>query len=204
MLSFLWNFVLLATQHLLLHIIMPSLKSTVERVMGPSPAQRSRNLQLELQRIREEGNVVRTMMQSIMEERAAREAEMERIRERLRVAGLLTTEELEVMIRAEEMLRRGGLARDSMGRIVNDVRRRNGLPVPDLVRGTLEELVADDLGDNQYEAIVLGPLRAIGDEGSQGRRSSWWCWLGLIIVVLVVAVVGLSVLVGIFTKPHIL
>ena len=172
--------------------------------MGPSPAQRSRNLQLELQRIREEGNVVRTMMQSIMEERAAREAEMERIRERLRVAGLLTTEELEVMIRAEEMLRRGGLARDSMGRIVNDVRRRNGLPVPDLVRGTLEELVADDLGENQYEAIVLGPLRAIGDEGGQGRRSSWWCWLGLIIVVLVVAVVGLSVLVGIYTKPHIL
>ena len=108
------------------------------------------------------------------------------------------------MIRAEEMLRRGGLARDSMGRIVSDVRRRNGLPVPDLVRGTLDELVADDLGDNQYEAIVLGPLRAIGDEGIQGRRSSWWCWLGLIIVVLVVAVVGLSVLVGIFTKPHIL
>ena len=69
MLSFLWNLVLLAIQHLLLHFIMPSLKKTVEKVMGPSPAQRARLLNTELQCIRDEGVMLRGMLSQIIEER---------------------------------------------------------------------------------------------------------------------------------------
>ena len=55
MLNFLWNILLLVLQNLLLLFVMPSLKKTVEKVMGPSPAQRARLLNEELQRIRDEG-----------------------------------------------------------------------------------------------------------------------------------------------------
>ena len=90
MLSFIWSYLLLIIQHLLLHLTMPSIKKTMEKVMGPSPGQRVRTLQEELTRIREEGAMVRQMMSQIIEERAAREADLERVRERMRIAGLLS------------------------------------------------------------------------------------------------------------------
>ena len=109
MLSFIRSYILLILQHLLLHLTMPSIKKTMEKVMGPSPGQRVKTLQEELTRIREEGAMVRQMMSQIIEERAAREADLER----MRIAGLLSGEELEVMYRAEERLRRGGMFREN-------------------------------------------------------------------------------------------
>ena len=203
MLSFLWNFVLLVTQHLLLQIVMPTLRKTVEKIVGRSPAQRARDLQAELERIREEGSMVRAMMAQIIEERAAREAELERSRERMRIAGLLSAEELDMMIQAEDRLRRGGMWRDSMGGIVSGSRRIAALPLPNLGGGTLEEMVAEDLGQDRYESMVLGPLQSVDDEIGGGRGNGWWCWLGFIAAVLVIVVVGLAVLVGALTRPHV-
>ena len=111
MLSFLWNFLLLVLQNLLLLFVMPSLKKTVEKVMGPSPAQRARRLNEELQRIRDEGASLRNMLARIIEERGARDAELLRYGDRMRIAGMLSAAELEVLVRAEDRLRRRGVVR---------------------------------------------------------------------------------------------
>ena len=121
----------------------------------------------------------------------------------MRIAGLLSAEELDMMIRAEDRLRRGGMWRDSMGGIVSGSRRIAALPLPNLGGGTLEEMVAEDLGQDRYESMVLGPLRSVDDEIGGGRGNGWWCWLGFIAAVLVIVVVGLAVLVGALTRPHV-
>ena len=109
MLSFLWNFLVLAKQHLLLHVIMPSLKKTVEKVMGPSPSTRRILLQAELRRIREEGLETRALLAQVIEDWNLRVVAMRRDRQRMRMAGILGSEELELMLIAEERLRRGGI-----------------------------------------------------------------------------------------------
>ena len=48
---------------------MPSLKRTVEKVMGPSPSTRRILLQAELRRIREEGVETRAMLAQVIEDR---------------------------------------------------------------------------------------------------------------------------------------
>ena len=190
MLSFIWSYLLLIIQHLLLHLTMPSIKKTMEKVMGPSPGQRVRTLQEELTRIREEGAMVRQMMSQIIEERAAREADLERVRERMRIAGLLSREELEVMFRAEERLRRGGMLRENSVRF-SGPRRTSALPAPD--RMTLEDMVAEDLGVSQYENMSLGPLRMVEVDGSERRSMGWWCGVGMVMLLLVVVLVAVLV-----------
>ena len=190
MLSFIWSYLLLIIQHLLLHLTMPSIKKTMEKVMGPSPGQRVRTLQEELTRIREEGAMVRQMMSQIIEERAAREADLERVRERMRIAGLLSREELEVMFRAEERLRRGGMLRENSVRF-SGPRRTSALPAPD--RMTLEDMVAEDLGVSQYENMSLGPLRMVEVDGSERRSMGWWCGIGMVVLLLVVVLVAVLV-----------
>ena len=171
-------------------LTMPSIKKTMEKVMGPSPGQRVRTLQEELTRIREEGAMVRQMMSQIIEERAAREADLERIRERMRIAGLLSREELEVMFRAEERLRRGGMLRENSVRF-SGPRRTSALPAPD--RMTLEDMVAEDLGVSQYENMSLGPLRMVEVDGSERRSMGWWCGVGMVMLLLVVVLVAVLV-----------
>ena len=190
MLSFIWSYLLLIFQQLLLHLTMPSIKKTMEKVMGPSPGQRVRTLQEELTRIREEGAMVRQMMSQIIEERAAREADLERVRERMRIAGLLSREELEVMFRAEERLRRGGMLRENSVRF-SGPRRTSALPAPD--RMTLEDMVAEDLGVSQYENMSLGPLRMVEVDGSERRPMGWWCGVGMVMLLLVVVLVAVLV-----------
>ena len=190
MLSFIRSYILLILQHLLLHFMMPSIKKTMEKVMGPSPGQRVKTLQEELTRIREEGAMVRQMMSQIIEERAAREADLERIRERMRIAGLLSREELEVMFRAEERLRRGGMLRENSVRF-SGPRRTSALPAPD--RMTLEDMVAEDLGVSQYENMSLGPLRMVEVDGSERRSMGWWCGVGMVMLLLVVVLVAVLV-----------
>ena len=190
MLSFIWSYLLLIFQQLLLHLTMPSIKKTMEKVMGPSPGQRVRTLQEELTRIREEGAMVRQMMSQIIEERAAREADLERVRERMRIAGLLSREELEVMFRAEERLRRGGMLRENSVRF-SGPRRTSALPAPD--RMTLEDMVAEDLGVSQYENMSLGPLRMVEVDGSERRSMGWWCGVGMVMLLLVVVLVAVLV-----------
>ena len=193
MLTFLWNFLLLALQNLLLLFVMPSLKKTVEKVMGPSPAQRTRHLNEELQRIRDEGIMLRGMLSQIIEERGARDAELLRYGDRMRMAGMLSSSELEVLLRAEDRLRRRGALR---GAVAGPV----GI-------NSIEEMVAEDLvGPDQSQNIVLGPLRMMEEDQSGGfsRSCSRCFWLGLFIVVLVLAVTGLAALLGVMTRPYIL
>ena len=190
MLSFIWSYLLLIFQQLLLHLTMPSIKKTMEKVMGPSPGQRVRTLQEELTRIREEGAMVRQMMSQIIEERAAREADLERVRERMRIAGLLSREELEVMFRAEERLRRGGMLRENSVRF-SGPRRTSALPAPD--RMTLEDMVAEDLGVSQYENMSLGPLRMVEVDGSERSSMGWWCGVGMVMLLFVVVLVAVLV-----------
>ena len=189
MLSFLWNFLLLVLQNLLLLFVMPSLKKTVEKVMGPSPAQRARLLNEELQRIRDEGISLRNMLARIIEERGARDAELLGYGDRMRMAGMLSTAELEVLVRAEDRLRRRGVLRG-----------------PAVRTDTIEEMTMEDLGLDQQQDIVLGPLRMVDDDQSSGvaRSCSRCLWLGLFVVVLVLVVTGMAALLGALTRPYIL
>ena len=191
--SFLWDFILLVIQNLLLLFIMPSLKKTVEKVMGPSPAQRARLLNTELQRIRDKGVVLRGMLSQIIEERGARDAELLRYGARMRLAGMLSTAELEVLSWAEDRLRRRGIV-------------RGALLGPDVVAHSMEDMTLDDLGVDQHQNIVLGPLRMVDDDQSSGaaRGCSRCLWLCLFVLVLVLVVTGMAALLGALTRPYVL
>ena len=197
MLSFLWNFLVLATQHLLLHFIMPSLKKTVEKVMGPSPSTRRILLQAELRRIREEGIETRAMLAQVIEDRNLREITMRRDRQRMRMAGILGSEELEMMLVAEERLRRGGI---TTGRFLAPT------DVPDEVEEALGRFVEVEERAEQTDNLDYGPLHSVEEErvDSMSRDCSRCFWLGLFIVVLVLAVTGLAALLGALTRPYIL
>ena len=197
MLSFLWNFILLATQHILLHIIMPSLKRTVEKVMGPSPSTRRILLQAELRRIREEGIETRAMLAQVIEDRNLREVTMRRDRQRMRMAGILGSEELEMMLVAEERLRRGGI---TTGRLLAPT------DVPDEVEEAFGRFVEVEERAEQTETPGYGPLHMVEeDQDSYMATSCSRCmWLGFFIVVLVLAVTGLAALLGALTRPYIL
>ena len=172
---------------------MPSLKKTVEKVIGPSPAQRARLLNEELQRIRDEGISLRNMLARIIEERGARDAELLRYGDRMRMAGMLSAAELEVLVRAEDRLRRRGVV-------------RGVLQGPAVRTDTIKEMTMEDLGLDQQQDIVLGPLRMVDDDQSSGaaRSCSRCLWLGLFVVVLVLAVTGMAALLGALTRPYIL
>ena len=197
MLSFLWNFLVLATQHILLHIIMPSLKKTVEKVMGPSPSTRRILLQAELRRIREEGLETRALLAQVIEDRNLREVAMRRDRQRMRMAGILGSEELELMLIAEERLRRGGI---TTGRFLAPT------DVPDEVEEALGRFVEVEERAEQTENLDYGPLHTVEEEriDNMSRDCSRCLWLGLFIVVLVLAVTGLAALLGALTRPYIL
>ena len=197
MLSFLWSFILLAIQHILLHIVMPSLKRTVEKVMGPSPSTRRILLQAELRRIREEGMETRAMLAQVIEERNLREVTMRRDRQRMRMAGILGSEELEMMLVAEERLRRGGI---TTGRLLAPT------DVPDEVEEAFGRFVEVEERAEQTETPGYGPLHMVEeDQDSYMATSCSRCmWLGLFIVVLVLAVTGLAALLGALTRPYIL
>ena len=197
MLSFLWNFLVLAAQHLLLHVIMPSLKKTVEKVMGPSPSTRRILLQAELRRIREEGIETRAMLAQVIEDRNLREITMRRDRQRMRMAGILGSEELEMMLVAEERLRRGGI---TTGRFLAPT------DVPDEVEEALGRFGEVEERAEQTDNLDYGPLHSVEEErvDSMSRDCSRCFWLGLFIVVLVLAVTGLAALLGALTRPYIL
>ena len=197
MLSFLWSFILLAIQHILLHIVMPSLKRTVEKVMGPSPSTRRILLQAELRRIREEGMETRAMLAQVIEERNLREVTMRRDRQRMRMAGILGSEELEMMLVAEERLRRGGI---TTGRLLAPT------DVPDEVEEAFGRFVEVEERAEQTETPGYGPLHMVEeDQDSYMATSCSRCmWLGFFIVVLVLAVTGLAALLGALTRPYIL
>ena len=197
MLSFLWSFILLATQHILLHIVMPSLKRTVEKVIGPSPSTRRILLQAELRRIREEGIETRAMLAQVIEDRNLREVTMRRDRQRMRMAGILGSEELEMMLVAEERLRRGGI---TTGRLLAPT------DVPDEVEEAFGRFVEVEERAEQTETPGYGPLHMVEeDQDSYMATSCSRCmWLGFFIVVLVLAVTGLAALLGALTRPYIL
>ena len=197
MLSFLWSFILLATQHILLHIVMPSLKRTVEKVMGPSPSTRRILLQAELRRIREEGIETRAMLAQVIEDRNLREVTMRRDRQRMRMAGILGSEELEMMLVAEERLRRGGI---TTGRLLAPT------DVPDEVEEAFGRFVEVEERAEQTETPGYGPLHMVEeDQDSYMATSCSRCmWLGFFILVLVLAVTGLAALLGALTRPYIL
>ena len=197
MLSFLWNFLVLATQHLLLHVIMPSLKKTVEKVMGPSPSTRRILLQAELRRIREEGLETRALLAQVIEDRNLREVAMRRDRQRMRMAGILGSEELELMLIAEERLRRGGI---TTGRFLAPT------DVPDKVEDALGRFVEVEERSEQTDNLDYGPLHSVEEEqtNNMSRDCSRCLWLGMFIVVLVLAVTGLAALLGALTRPYIL
>ena len=197
MLSFLWNFLVLATQHLLLHIIMPSLKKTVEKVMGPSPSTRRILLQAELRRIREKGLETRALLAQVIEDRNLREVAMRRDRQRMRMAGILGSEELELMLIADERPRRGGI---TTGRFLAPT------DVPDEVEEALGRFVEVEERAEQTENLDYGPLHTVEEEriDNMSRDCSRCLWLGLFIVVLVLAVTGLAALLGALTRPYIL
>ena len=71
---------------------------------------------------------------------------------------------------------------------------------------TIEEMTMEDLGLDQQQDIVLGPLRMVDDDQSSGaaRSCSRCLWLGLFVVVLVLAVTGMAALLGALTRPYIL
>ena len=197
MLSFLWSFILLAIQHILLHIVMPSLKRTVEKVMGPSPSTRRILLQAELRRIREEGIETRAMLAQVIEDRNLREVTMRRDRQRMRMAGILGSEEREMMLVAEERLRRGGI---TTGRLLAPT------DVPDEVEEAFGRFVEVEERAEQTETPGYGPLHMVEeDQDSYMATSCSRCmWLGFFIVVLVLAVTGLAALLGALTRPYIL
>ena len=197
MLSFLWSFILLAIQHILLHIVMPSLKRTVEKVMGPSPSTRRILLQAELRRIREEGIETRAMLAQVIEDRNLREITMRRDRQRMRMAGILGSEELEMMLVAEERLRRGGI---TTGRLLAPT------DVPDEVEEAFGRFVEVEERAEQTETPGYGPLHMVEEdqESYMATSCSRCMWLGFFIVVLVLAVTGLAALLGALTRPYIL
>ena len=196
MLSFLWNFILLAVQHTLLYIIMPSIKKTVEKVMGPSPSTRRILLQAELRRIREEGIETRAMLAQVIEDRNLREITMRRDRQRMRMAGILGSEELEMMLVAEERLRRGGI---TTGRLLAPT------DVPDEVEEALGRFVEVEERVEQTDNLDYGPLHTLEEEQTSISRDCSRClWLGMFIVVPVLAVTGLAALLGELTRPYIL
>ena len=197
MLPFFWDLLLLALQHFILQfVIMPSFRKTVEKVIGPSPSTRAILLQAELRRIREDGEASRALMGQIIEERNRRETLMRRDRQRMRMAGILGSEELEMMLVAEERLRRGGI---TTGRLLT----------PEADPGLEEDLgrfVEVEERAGQTEAHEYGPLRMVEEEPevSTWVSCSWWFWLGMLVLVLVLAVVGLAAMVGALTRPYIL
>ena len=198
MLSFLIDLLSLAIQHLILHfVIMPSFRKTVEKVVGPSPSTRAILLQAELRRIREEGVETRAMLAQVIEDRNLRETAMRRDRQRMRMAGILGSEELEMMLVAEERLRRGGI---TTGRLLAPT------DVPNEVEEAFGRFVEVEERAEQTEAPGYGPLHMVEeDQDSCMATSCSRCmWLGLFIVVLVLAVTGLAALLGALTRPYIL
>ena len=198
MLSFLIDLLLLAVQHLILHfVIMPSFRKTVEKVVGPSPSTRAIMLQAELRRIREEGIETRAMLAQVIEDRNLREITMRRDRQRMRMAGILGSEELEMMLVAEERLRRGGI---TTGRLLAPT------DVPDEVEEALGRFVEVEERAEQTDNFDYGPLHTVEEEqtGNISRDCSRCLWLGMFIVVLVLAVTGLAALLGALTRPYIL
>ena len=156
MLSFLIDLLLLAVQHLILHfVIMPSFRKTVEKVVGPSPSTRAIMLQAELRRIREEGVETRAMLAQVIEDRNLREVAMRRDRQRMRMAGILGSEELEMMLVAEERLRRGGI---TTGRLLAPT------GVPDEVEEALGRFVEVEERAEQTDNIDYGPLHTVEEE----------------------------------------
>ena len=176
---------------------MPSLKKTVEKVMGPSPSTRRILLQAELRRIREEGIETRAMLAQVIEDRNLREITMRRDRQRMRMAGILGSEELEMMLVAEERLRRGGI---TTGRLLAPT------DVPDEVEEALGRFVEVEERAEQTDNLDYGPLHTLEEEqtGNMSRDCSRCLWLGMFIVVLVLAVTGLAALLGALTRPYIL
>ena len=198
MVSFLIDLLSLAIQHLILHfVIMPSFRKTVEKVVGPSPSTRAILLQAELRRIREEGVETRAMLAQVIEDRNLRETAMRRDRQRMRMAGILGSEELEMMLVAEERLRRGGI---TTGRLLAPT------DVPNEVEEAFGRFVEVEERAEQTEAPGYGPLHMVEeDQDSCMATSCSRCmWLGLFIVVLVLAVTGLAALLGALTRPYIL
>ena len=198
MLSFLIDLLLLAVQHLILHfVIMPSFRKTVEKVVGPSPSTRAILLQAELHRIREEGVETRAMLAQVIEDRNLRETAMRRDRQRMRMAGILGSEELEMMLVAEERLRRGGI---TTGRLLAPT------DVPNEVEEAFGRFVEVEERAEQTETPGYGPLHMVEeDQDSYMATSCSRCmWLGFFIVVLVLAVTGLAALLGALTRPYIL
>ena len=112
---------------------------------------------------------------------------------RMRLAGMLSAAEVEVLSRTEDRLRRRGIV-------------RGALLGPDVVAQSMEDMSMADFGPNHPDNIVLGPLRMQDDDVSMGRsRSCSRClWLCLFILVLVLAVTGLAALLGALTRPYIL
>ena len=156
MLSFLIDLLLLAVQHLILHfVIMPSFRKTVEKVVGPSPSTRAIMLQAELRRIREEGVETRAMLAQVIEDRNLREVAMRRDRQRMRMAGILGSEELEMMLVAEERLRRGGI---TTGRLLAPT------DVPDEVEEALGRFVEVEERAEQTDNFDYGPLHTVEEE----------------------------------------
>ena len=198
MLSVLIDLLLLAVQHLILHfVIMPSFRKTVEKVVGPSPSTRAIMLQAELRRIREEGVETRAMLAQVIEDRNLREVAMRRDRQRMRMAGILGSEELEMMLVAEERLRRGGI---TTGRFLAPT------DVPDEVEEARGWFVEVEERAEQTDNLDYGPLHTLEEEqtGNMSRDCSRCLWLGMFIVVLVLAVTGLAALLGALTRPYIL
>ena len=191
MLSFVRSFILLALQHLLLHFVMPSLKRTVEKVMGPSPSTRRILLQAELHRIRDEGLETRAMLAQVIEDRNLRD------RQRMRMAGILGSEELELMLIAEERLRRGGITTGRLLASTDD---------PDEVEDALGRFVEVEERAEQTENLDYGPLHTVEEDqiGNMSRDCSRCLWLGLFVVVLILAVTGMAALLGALTRPYIL
>ena len=165
--------------------------------MGPSPSTRRILLQAELRRIREEGIETRAMLAQVIEDRNLREITMRRDRQRMRMAGILGSEELEMMLVAEERLRRGGI---TTGRLLAPT------DVPDEVEEAFGRFVEVEERAEQTETPGYGPLHMVEeDQDSYMATSCSRCmWLGFFIVVLVLAVTGLAALLGALTRPYIL
>ena len=165
--------------------------------MGPSPSTRRILLQAELRRIREEGVETRAMLAQVIEDRKLREVAMQRDWQRMRMAGILGSEELELMLIAEERLRRGGI---TTGRLLAPT------DVPDEVEDALGRFVEVEERAEQTENLDYGPLHMVEEDqiGDLSRDCSQCMWLGLFVVVLILAVTGMAALLGALTRPYIL
>ena len=121
---------------------------------------------------------------------------MRRDRQRMRMAGILGSEELELMLIAEERLR-GAI---TTGRFLAPT------DVPDEVEEALGRFVEVEERAEQTENLDYGPLHTVEEEriDNMSRDCSRCLWLGLFIVVLVLAVTGLAALLGALTRPYIL